>query len=813
MDKYENLIDHLEEYQESAKKEKGHYLFLEEGILCFEEERSDAKYPYGDNGMTFWAHSNGKNHLNESDFFLLPETTEGENSYSSFFLGIKEEKDFHPYSLFSYDKNLFDGEVLRATLFSYHSVLYVLKKGDLYYSVEMALDEKKQWILRGRIHNRGKETEEVYSSFFLNPMLIHGNDTTVETKWFKKCSYKKDTFTFETTEDLSREEHLYHTYYLHRNEKNVTEVDNTTSRLLYATSKTGRICSSSALLKGGFEEKKDVTCFSDLAIAGDFLHATLAPKSSMDFSYVLTKEAERMSIEDIDAYLSSLKNREEKYELFSFEGNREAERFTSFSRMLVKQVDYCATTKNSTLSMLGYRDIFQALEAAVLFSPKMVRERIRACLDYTCLSGRCPRQFAWSDGKSVRVDSREFIDQGLWVIDAIYQYLAYTDDASLLDEMGGYITITPEKTAYKEEVREDLYSHMKRILIYLISHIDPKTECLQTLYGDWNDAINGLGRSSEGKEFSDGVSVMASFQLYGDINKALSIVKAYRKEDEAFLSLLVEGREKIHRGLLAHVFVKKGNETKIIHGWGEHQSFYVGSFDDVDHKERDTLTSNAFYVLSGFSKEENQFEDAVLEAYHKLEGKYGFKTFEPYFDHDAIKVGRIVNLPKGTAENAATYIHGSVFALDSLFFLGEDKWAFDEIHKLVPINHDFISTTPFVMPNSYVYNPEIGCDGESMNDWFTGSSSTLLKSLVRNAFGFDPKIEKLALHLTPYFPYPVSTLSLAIRGKKVKLVHQGEMARDIYLNGKRLDLVPDDRRKTAYVSYTELLDENIIEIK
>lgn len=813
MDKYENLINQLERYQKSAAKEKGHYLFLEDGILCFEDEKSDAKYPYGDQGMTFWAHSNGKNHLNESDFFLLPETTEGENSYASFFLGIREGKDYHPYSLFSYDKNLFDGDVIRATLFSYHSVLYVLKKGELYYSVEMALDLKKRWILRGRILNRGSKTEEVYSSFFLNPMLIHGNYTTVETKWFKKCSYEKDTFMFETTEDLSREEHLHHTYYLHRNEENVTEVQNTTSRLLYAGSKTGRIESSPILLTGRFEEEKPVTCFSDLSVAGDFLHATLAPMGSMEFSYVLSAEKERESIEELDAYLSSLKNREEKYELFSFSGSEEAARFTSFSRMLLKQVDYCATTKNSTLSMLGYRDIFQALEAGVLFHPAMVRERIRACLDYTCLSGRCPRQFAWSEGKSVRVDSREFIDQGLWVIDAVYQYLAYTGDASILDEMGGYITITPEKTAYKEETREDLYSHLKRILCYLISHIDPKTECLQTLYGDWNDAIDGLGRSSEGKEFSDGVSVMASFQLYGDIRKAMSIVKAYRKEDTEFLSALEEGLTKIHRGLLAHAFVKNGNETKIIHGWGEHQSFYVGSFDDVDHKERDTLTSNAFYVLSGFSKEENQFEDAVLQAYHKLEGKYGFKTFEPYFDQDAIKVGRIVNLPKGTAENAATYIHGSVFALDSLFFLGEDKWAFEQMEKLIPIHHEFISTTPFVMPNSYVYNPEIGCDGESMNDWFTGSSSTLLKSLVRNAFGFDPKIEELTLHLTPYFPYPEATLSLTLRGKKVKLIHKGNHAEAIYFNEKKLELHPDDRRKSASVSYSELLDENIIEIK
>jgi cellobiose phosphorylase len=45
------------------------------------------------------------------------------------------------------------------------------------------------------------------------------------------------------------------------------------------------------------------------------------------------------------------------------------------------------------------------------------------------------------------------------------------------------------------------------------------------------------------------------------------------------------------------------------------------------------------------------------------------------------------------------------------------------------------------MPNSYGYNPEKNIDGECMNDWQTGSSNVVLKTLIRYVFGFEPRID------------------------------------------------------------------------
>ena len=66
-----------------------------------------------------------------------------------------------------------------------------------------------------------------------------------------------------------------------------------------------------------------------------------------------------------------------------------------------------------------------------------------------------------------------------------------------------------------------------------------------------------------------------------------------------------EIKNNLEKGIIKHAIVEKDNNRKIVHGWGDKVSYFVGSFDDVDHLSRDSLTSNAFFILSSlynFSK-------------------------------------------------------------------------------------------------------------------------------------------------------------------------------------------------------------------
>lgn len=54
------------------------------------------------------------------------------------------------------------------------------------------------------------------------------------------------------------------------------------------------------------------------------------------------------------------------------------------------------------------------------------------------------------------------------------------------------------------------------------------------IHGDWNDAVSGLGESSDGEEFGSGVSVMATLQLYKalkDMSEILEMVDGHEKNE------------------------------------------------------------------------------------------------------------------------------------------------------------------------------------------------------------------------------------------------------------------------------------------
>lgn len=173
------------------------------------------------------------------------------------------------------------------------------------------------------------------------------------------------------------------------------------------------------------------------------------------------------------------------------------------------------------------------------------------------------------------------------------------------------------------------------------------------------------------------------------------------------------------------------------------------------------------------------------------------------------QAGRIAYLPEGTAENSAVYIHAAMFAIQSLFIADEPQFAWEQLVKILPITHDRISVTPFVMPNSYAFNEKKGFDGESMNDWFTGSACVLIKIIVRNVFGVDPDLN--GLHISPARKMPFEKASLKLNYKKrpltVEYINKGVGVRSVAVNGvpQKGDtyLTDEELPSELYVSITD----------
>ena len=487
-----------------------------------------------------------------------------------------------------------------------------------------------------------------------------------------------------------------------------------------------------------------------------------------------------------------------------------------FMENVLRQVEFVSRAKNYAGHLIGIRDIFQQVEASLFWIPEYARKKIIEALGYIGEDGRAPRQYSYPRAENVlpEMDLREYIDQGVWIISTIYTYLTFTNDYSILDEECGYYKFVGRKVDFSQE-KDTVLEHLLRITDYLLANLAKDTHCLRVLYGDWNDALDGLGESiDEGREFGDGVSVMATLQLYRNLNEMIAILQTTGKYLDRIPNF-EEKKEKIKNGLQRHAIIEnEQGERKLVHGWGDKLLHKVCSFNDCDGENRDGLTSNAFWVLSGALEWDQTIAKDILSAYERLDSKYGLKTFEPYFATTNTKVGRIMRLPKGTAENGATYIHATLFGILSLFEMGESRLAWEQIYKILPLTHEFISTTPFIMPNSYVYNEERGFDGESMNDWFTGSGCVLIKALVWGAFGICPDLNGLAIRPANYFPTDNASIALRVRNCNVEIVYRKkgtEEKRQFLVNGENRESVYNERLKSyaLYLSDEELLCGNL----
>lgn len=780
------------------------YFLNDDYILALARKDGDSRYPYSFDGLTMWVHSSGYISINESSFFFIPPALEGREPPIAFFGGIKKIDSYIPISLTGVLNDI-DSKCPIYCVFGKKYCYYICEKENIIFALRLAIDNNKNIIFSTYAINNSNKIKDVYLSSFVNPIMEHNACDSEESKWFKKCTLNSDGATFLGVEDVSRDTHLTNYACLKRviNKKNV-RISCSSSRKEFSDGLHLSIRHSKALLNGKLPLNKKITLFSETASYSDIISTSIEPNDYLQVDYKIKLAFNQKDIkiyenipfllnENDEAFLKlktlSLNNKDFSIYFGKFKDCKlDNNLFNNFLKCVIKQVDYGANAKNSSLMLLGIRDVYQMVEASLMWDLKNARKIILNTMNFIDPSGRCPRQFSMPNGSdTVLMDNRQFIDQGQWIISTIHTYLSFSDDKSILDENCSYCELIGLKSGKLLNVKDSIYLHLEKIINYLISNIDKDTGCLKTLYGDWNDAIDGLGRSySSQNEFSNGVSSMATFHLYKNLNEMADIAKYYNNDTNK-INYYLNLAKKIEKSANKHCILTKDGEKRIVHGWGENKSFYVGSFLDVDNKSRHSLTSNAFYVISNLYKSNPNIKKDILDAYKCLDSKYGLKTFDVFFNRDAYKVGRIINLPKGTAENASTYVHSTIFAIRSLFMLGEGELAFKQIYKILPITHNFITTTPFVMANSYIYNPEIGVDGESMNDWYTGSSNTLIKTIVFDIFGLQVSLDS-QIKITPsnYFPCDDASLKIRVRNKllHINYLNKKQGHRTILINGK-----------------------------
>lgn len=859
LDFYAKQLQLIWEGSEEVCALPGNTYFLSDGsILCFPRNDGDNRFPYGGEGFNFWTYASGYMHANEGLFSPFLRANEGQEPKIAFFAGWKGEEAYDVLSLMAVpklDEAKFP-EVIRYTVFHKACTYYITEARQMRLALRVFTDERKEMHFTVLVQNIGDKAQELFISPYFNPFLCNSIFENSEHRWFRKGEYQKDgtddpgQFIFYINEDLSRTKSV--TNYGVLVQKiilsegcRLQKQEATTSRYRYVGGTYSSLHTPEPLKRGTFEKEIQVTAFNDIAIAGELLYFSIPANQSLRLEFSLRYCVHSEAPKDLEALLQEQntiqtdallqdKTRQETED----EGGLQAEfgasavkgldgrTFTHFFSCLRKQVTFCSLIKGyvqlAESSLIGIRDVFQAIEGMLYYKPEAARKKMLEALEFIAPNGRCPRQYALPSGKGAvpAMDLREFIDQGVWIINTLTSYLKFTGDFGILEEPCGYYEIVDEK---RRSVRlsskmDRVLDHMLCIMDYLIQNQDPETGCIKALYGDWNDALDGLGVNLDGTgEFGSGVSVMATLQVYQNLHDMEELLQLLGGYEELIKNYQIVS-EQIEKGLKSHAVIEnEKGEKRIVHGWGDRQAYYVGSFQDPDSVSRYGLTSNAFWVISGLYKKDNSIKETILKAFAQLDSRFGLKTFEPYFKPDTPGVGRIYKLPPGTAENGAAYIHATAFGIMALFMMGEPESAWEQLRKILPFTHEHLSCSPYVMPNSYGDSLSLNIDGESMQDWQTGSSNVVFKILLRFVFGFQAEYGGFFLQPAAWLPFKSYQLKLNYQNSRLQIhyCNKNSPKRTFYVNQKKYPSLWDEDMKLhkLWMDKKELKETVIIEIE
>lgn len=804
MDKYTvlSLLEKIKkaENEGSGRLPRNSFYLDYDKVVCCEREIGESRFPYDTDGLVVWLRSTGFIDSLESTFQIFKTANFGEESAVSFFGGIKNgEDDYTPVSITGASRQAIENGVNRYIVYSLKHALCITEVGDLVFALRLFVDSKKHIHFTLMGINNSEEKKEFYLASFMEAMLRYNEFEKFWDRLTKYATLKENgTYTLKSRNASSTDCLVINKKVT---EGNCKKLSSTAARGDFLGVRGLSVATSRSLRKGYFTKEATNVATTDLPCAADIFHMEAEAGSAVRVDYELVlchseDEAEKytdLSIckDCIDADLEKLESAEANAfdnVKVRFEGWKsdklDADTFNKFFRSVQKQTSVCAHGKNYAGAYLGIRDVFQQLEGALIWQPELSREKILNALNCILVTGRPPRMFSVPDDPTapVPVSLEKYIDQGVWVISTVYTYLAYTNDWSILDEVCGYIEAGEDEiwtSAKRSQEKDTVLCHLLRIMGYLYSKIDNEygTGCVRVLFGDWNDALDGLGDTEdEGEEFGSGVTVMATLQFYQNLREMTEIltkVGGYDDEIEKYK----RSASAIEKGLEEHAIVtNEAGERKIIHGWGDKIGYKVGSFCDPDGASRYSLTSNSFWAITKFLKRDPSLKSSIMGCMDAVSSKYGLKTFDVPFPRDCKGVGRIAAIVPGTYENSCAYAHGSLFGTMALFEMGESRRAWEEIEKTIVITHDNCTMSSFVMPNSYCENADYGMDGESMGDWHTGSGAVLVKETIRYGFGIHPSIEGLRIQPPAYFPAEKAEISLNVKGARVTLKYEDKNA-------------------------------------
>ncbi len=407
----------------------------------------------------------------------------------------------------------------------------------------------------------------------------------------------------------------------------------------------------------------------------------------------------------------------------------------------------------------GFRDALQDAWGIVSFKPELAREKIRETLHYQMQEG-------WGLRGWMPINNRHYSDGATWIAPAIAEYIKYTGDTSILEDVvpfydGGEATIL---------------EHVLRGLRHLHKDRGERNLCLAHR-GDWNDSLDWMGQAGRGE------SVMTSMGHYHSCRIIEQLATEVLKDDK----LAAEMREYAES-------IQKAVEDKAWDG-----DWYLQGYSDFGNKVgshtnksgKIYLPPQAWAIYSEIGSVERRNKSIEAVAKH-LESDHGCLVSSPAYTESDENVGRLTVILPGTYENASPYCHGTAFMIAALIKAGHPEEALTLYKKVMPDSADHPSDTSGVEPYAFT-NQYLGPDnlraGVSVSGWITGTAGWMYNNVVKSFLGFQPTYTGVVID--PRLPkeWKEASMTTQCRGTKynIKITNTGGKEPKLTVNGKAIE--------------------------
>lgn len=335
--------------------------------------------------------------------------------------------------------------------------------------------------------------------------------------------------------------------------------------------------------------------------------------------------------------------------------------------------------------------------------------------------------FQYSDGSPSYASNRmgmpeakwDKVDLPVWLALTLHNYLSETGDWAILDE----------PVAFYDAGEASLFEHLRRGLERVSTERGAHGLPLMG-GGDWNDALDGVGKAGRGESVW-----LAQFLVFA-FNKAAEV--ADHHDEEALASQWRAG---------ARELTNRVNDVAWDGQW------YLRAFDDEGRAVGGRasgqkggmiyLNTQTWAVMSGVASEERG-KNCLAAALEHLLSDAGMALFAPPYQEFDPSVGVISQFPAGKKENAACFTHAGAFNLVALLQAGMGDEAYGAYRAMLPS----IKPQPRYRMEPYTYSQYVAGPGSSdfgqgAFHWMTGSASWMFRAVLDWMIGVRPELDGL----------------------------------------------------------------------